>query len=94
MVEAYRDEVSSCGYWPGGAAEGAFYAYAYPEPAGYREHPVSPSAASFDESLGEFLLPYADVRSAADPDALLLEFLDSTHGAAVAAGGWPTIGQW
>jgi hypothetical protein len=89
MVEAYREEVSSCGYWPGGAAEGAFYAYAYPEPAGYRQHPVAPPAAGFDASLGEFLLPYADVRTAADPDALLLEFLTSTHAAAETTGGWP-----
>jgi hypothetical protein len=91
MVEAYRDEVSSCGYWPGGASEGAFYAYAYPEPPGYRQHPVRPATASFDESLGEFLLPYADVRTAADPDALLLEFLTSTHQAAVTTGSWPPV---
>jgi hypothetical protein len=90
MVEAYSDEVSSCGYWPGGAAEGAFYAYAYPEPPGYRTSPVSPPTAAFDEALGEFVLPYADVRQAADPDARLLEFLTSTHAAAASSGDWPT----
>jgi hypothetical protein len=90
MVEAYSDEVSSCGYWPGGAAEGAFYAYAYPEPPGYRTSPVSPPTAAFDEALGEFVLPYADVRQAADPDARLLEFLTSTHAAAARSGDWPT----
>jgi hypothetical protein len=90
MVEAYSDEVSSCGYWPGGAAEGAFYAYTYPEPPGYRTSPVGPGTAAFDEALGEFLLPYADVRQAADPDAHLLEFLRSTHDAAVATADWPS----
>jgi Family of unknown function (DUF5996) len=89
MLEAYSEEVSSCGYWPGGSAEGSFYAYAYPEPPGYREHVVAPVTARFDEALGEFLLPYADVRTAADPDAHLLEFLRSTHQAAAATGHWP-----
>jgi len=89
MTEAYDEEVSSCGYWPGGAAEGLFYAYAYPEPPGYREHPVEPAAAGFDAVLGEFVLPYADVRTAADPDEYLLAFLTSTHDAAAATASWP-----
>jgi uncharacterized protein DUF5996 len=89
MTEAYSEEVSSCGYWPGGASEGVFYAYAYPEPTGYRQSAVEPSAAAFDDSLGEFVLPYADVRAAADPDAYLLRFLTSTHDAAVATAHWP-----
>ena len=89
MTEAYSDEVSSCGYWPGGADEGVFYAYAYPEPAGYRSARVAPASARFDEALGEFVLPYADVRRAADPDAVLLEFLTATHEAAVTTGSWP-----
>jgi Family of unknown function (DUF5996) len=78
MVEAYSKEVSSCGYWPGGAEEDAFYSYAYPAPAGFASQPVSPAAAYFDGQLGEFVLPYAAVRSAADPDAYLLDFLEST----------------
>jgi hypothetical protein len=89
MVEAYSEEVSSCGYWPGGAAEGVFYAYAYPEPPGYRRHPVQPDSAVFDEALGEFVLPYADVRRAADTDDHLLRFLTSAHAAAVTTAGWP-----
>ncbi|MGY1670503.1 DUF5996 family protein [Geodermatophilus sp. SYSU D00710] len=89
MVEAYSEEVSSCGYWPGGAAEGAFYAYAYPEHLGYREAAVEPAPATYDAGLGEWLLPYADVRAAADPDAHLLRFLTSTHDAAAATGHWP-----
>jgi hypothetical protein len=89
MTEAYSDEVSSCGYWPGGAAEGVFYAYTYPEPPGYRQRPVTPSTAFFDEGLGEFVLPYADVRTATDPDAHLLDFLTATHAAAVTTADWP-----
>jgi hypothetical protein len=89
MTEAYSEEVSSCGYWPGGAAEGVFYAYAYPEPPGYRQQPVEPAPAAFDAGLGEFVLPYADVRSAEDPDRHLLRFLTAAHRAAVATAGWP-----
>ncbi|HEX8631683.1 MAG TPA: DUF5996 family protein [Catenuloplanes sp.] len=87
MVEAYREEVSSCGYWPGGASEGIFYAYAYPEPDGFREHPVP--GASYDAALGEFVLPYADVRRAEQPDELLLSFLRSAHEAAATHARWP-----
>jgi hypothetical protein len=72
MHEAYNRELASCGYWPGGADEGAFYAYAYPEPTGYRDYPIRPDQARFDPDLGEFVLPYAAVRQADDPDAVLL----------------------
>ncbi len=88
MHEAYSHEVSSCGYWAGGGVEGAFYAYAYPEPEGYREAPVAPAGATFDASLGEFILPYEAVRTSADPDAALLEFLQSTYVAAADRAGW------
>jgi hypothetical protein len=89
MVEAYSDEVSSAGYWPGGADEGVFYSYAYPAPAGFAGHPVGPAAAYHDDQLGEFVLPYAEVRKAADPDGYLLEFLNSTFLAARDLAGWP-----
>jgi Family of unknown function (DUF5996) len=89
MVEAYNEEVSSCGYWPGGTAEGTFYSYAYPEPPGFREHPVQPNDAYYDETLQEFVLPYASVRAAADPDQYLLKFLRSTYHAATASAEWP-----
>jgi Family of unknown function (DUF5996) len=87
--EAYSHEVSSAGFWPGSDAypQAAFYAYAYPEPQGFREAPVTP-AASYDPAFGEFILPYEAVRTASDPDALLLEFLTATYGAAAEAGGW------
>ena len=88
MEEAYSQEVSSFGYWPGGTEEGFFYSYAYPEPEGYREAPVSPSRAYYDGDLGEFLLPYAAVRTASDPRGDLLAFLDSAYGAAADRGRW------
>ena len=89
MHEAYSDEVSSCGYWPGGAAEGVFYSYAYPVPDGFSEQPVTPDAAYYDHQLGEFVLPYAAVRAASDPDHYLLGFLDTTFQAAYRTAGWP-----
>ena len=88
MLEAYSHEVSSCGYWPGGDGEGLFYSYAYPEPPGYREAPVGPEGASFDESLGEFVLPYEKVRTAVDPATVLLEFLQSSYEAAAECAAW------
>ena len=89
MREAYSDEVSSCGYWPGGAAEGVFYSYAYPVPDGFSEQPVTPDAAYYDHQLGEFVLPYAAVRAASDPGHYLLGFLDTTFQAAYHTAGWP-----
>lgn len=88
--EAYSHEVSSAGFWPGGGGVdyAAFYAYAYPEPQGFRSAAVRPKAAFFSEALGEFLLPYDAVRTAPDPDAALLAFLESTYAAAAEAGHW------
>src|SRR5262249_48163673 len=79
--EAYSHEVSSCGWWPGGGSVRypAFYAYAYPEPAGYNAAPVQPAGAFYASELGEFLLPYDAVRRAEDPDAALLAFFESTY---------------
>jgi hypothetical protein len=88
MHEAYSHEVSSCGYWPGPTGEGAYYAYAYPEPDGFRDAEVLPSGAGYDSDLGEFTLAYDAVRRSPDPDATLLQFLQSTYGAAAALGGW------
>lgn len=88
MHEAYSHEVSSAGYWPGGEGEGIYYSYAYPEPDGYRTMSAGPDAARFDDALGEFVLPYTAVRTAPDPDAVLLEFLQHSYEAAAIAGGW------
>lgn len=88
MLEAYSHEVSSCGYWPGGDAEGFFYSYAYPEPDGYKVAPVGPEGARYHPEMGEFVLPYEQVRTSPEPDALLLEFLQSTYEAAANAANW------
>jgi hypothetical protein len=90
MREAYSHELSSCGFWPGGGALSypVFYAYAYPQPAGFSLAPVSPDSAFYDSSFGEFILPYEDVRLAPSPDAVLLDFLQSTYEAAAILGHW------
>jgi len=88
MEVAYSHEVSSCGFWPGGSAEGSFYSYAYPQPDGFAEWPVTPDAAYYDEVLGEFLLPYTAVRTATDPEACLLSFFESTYEAAAELAQW------
>ncbi|MFC7446723.1 DUF5996 family protein [Rhodococcus daqingensis] len=88
MVEGYSHELSSCGFWPGGGEEGAFYAYAYPEPDGFADYPVEPPEAFYSKEFRQFLLPYEAVRTAADPDAALLGFLHSTYRAAADRGGW------
>jgi hypothetical protein len=88
--EAYSHELTAVGFWPGNEAapEPIFYAYAYPTPEGYAGAPVQPDGAAWFEPLGEFVLPYAAVRSAADPDADLLAFFESTHAAAADLGAW------
>ncbi len=90
MVEAYSHECSSWGFWPGGGAiaEPAFYAYAYPEPPGYADHPVRPAGARYDSGVREFILPCEAVRNATAPDDVLLEFLQSTYEAAAELGSW------
>jgi hypothetical protein len=88
MVEGYSHELASCGFWPGGGEEGAFYAYAYPEPDGYAAAPVTPAEALYSTDNGQFLLPYEAVRTAADPDATLLGFLQTTYDAAAELAGW------
>jgi hypothetical protein len=89
MHEAYSHEVSSCGYWPGPPAEeGLFYSYAYPEPPGYRDVPIGPPSARWDDDLSEFILPYEVVRAAPDPGAALLEFLQTTYDAAADTAQW------
>jgi hypothetical protein len=87
--DAYSHEVSSCGFWPGAPGiEPFFYSYAYPEPGGYSEYPIAPAQASFNADFGEFVLPYEAMRQTADPDAALLEFLQSTYEAAAECGKW------
>ena len=88
--EAYSHEVISAGFWPGGGAvsEPAFYAYAAPAPEGFSAARVGPAAAFYSTDLGEFLLKYKDVQSAASPRAALLEFLQTTYEAGATLGKW------
>ena len=89
MELAYSHEVSSCGFWPGGSAEGSFYAYAYPEPAGFAAWKAEPAGlAYYDTTFREFLLPYSVVRTSANPEGTLLRFLQSTYEAAAELGRW------
>jgi hypothetical protein len=88
--EAYSHEVTSVGFWPGNRESPApiFYAYAYPTPDGFEAASIEPAAAFWLDELGEFALPYAALLSAADPDAMLTSFFESTHAAAAELAGW------
>jgi hypothetical protein len=91
--EGYSHELSSCGFWPGSGSlkAPAFYSYAAPEPAGFRDARVQPAAAFYSTEFSNFLLPYDDVRSAANPRAIVLEFLQSTYEAAATLGRWDRV---
>jgi hypothetical protein len=88
--EAYSHEVSSVGWWPGNGGFDApmFYAYAAPEPAGFRDSKILPAQAFYNAQIGEFLLPYDAVRNSADPVAMLMEFFQSTYEATANLGNW------
>jgi len=90
--EAYSHECISVGWWPGGGfspiLEPAFYAYAYPEPPGCPVAVIAPASAGYDVRMHEWILPYEAVRRAADPDATLIAFAQSTYEAAADLGGW------
>ncbi len=93
MAEAYSHEVISHGFWPGGdwpiggrVEEAVFYAYAVPEPAGFRDASAPP--ATYSATFGEFLLPYRLVRESPDPAATLLDFMEATYLAGARAAGW------
>ena len=94
--EAYSHECISGGWWPGSAGspveEPAFYAYAYPEPAGCPEATIGPSGATYSMAMREWILPYETVRGTGDPDAMLMEFLETTYSAAASLGGWDREG--
>ena len=88
--EAYSQEVSSLGFWPGNNAlpQALFYSYAYPEPQGFAQTKVKPDGATYNAQLREFVLPYDLVRQATSPDDVLLEFAESTYDAASILGKW------
>jgi hypothetical protein len=87
--EAYSHEVSSAGFWPGNDAHphAAFYSYAYPEPEGFRDAMV-PDGAVYEPELGEFILPYDVVQRSADPEKLVIDFLQESYAAAADWGKW------
>ena len=89
-VEAYSHEVSSCGFWPGGGPvnEPAFYAYAYPEPQGFKDYPIQPQEAFYHKEMGEFLIPYDVVRNAKSPDDVLMTFLQTSYEAVATCAKW------
>jgi hypothetical protein len=87
--EAYSHEVSSVGWWPGGSGiDPMFYSYAYPAPDGFAQAKIEPGAAYYHEQLREFVLPYEDVRASNDPDAIVLEFCQSTYEAVANLANW------
>ncbi|MGF1580412.1 MAG: DUF5996 family protein [Gemmataceae bacterium] len=87
--EAYSHEVSSCGFWPGGGDnEAFFYSYAYPEPDGFGQASIKPKAADYPKEMGEFVLPYEAVRNSSTPDEDLLAFFESTYEAAAKNAKW------
>ena len=90
MREAYSHEVISHGFWPGGGPlpEPVFYAYAVPEPPGFKEAPVQPEGAYYHRELGEFILPYAAVRAAESPEQAILTFVGSSYDSAATLAGW------
>jgi hypothetical protein len=90
MRYSHDAEQICAGFWPGNATspEPAFFAYTFPSPAGIEDALVRPDAGGWHTELGEFLLPYAAVRTADDPRAVLLDFLESTYRAGA------TLAQW
>jgi len=91
--EAYSQEVSSLGFWLGNAAAPTpiFYSYAYPEPPGFKEAKVQPTAAFYEPAFREFMLPYDSVRTAEKPDEALLEFAQTSYDAASTLGNWDRV---
>ena len=93
--EAYSHEVSSAGFWPGGASappgtEPLFYSYAYPEPPGFRDSDseLDLEGAIFDATLGEYVLSYEHVRQSPAPERALLMFLNSSYNRAANLADW------
>ena len=90
MNEAYSHECASVGFWPGNGGYGraAFYAYAYPEPEGFGAARVAPPVAAYNAEVGQFLIDYDAIRTAAAPDDALLAFCQSTYEAAANRAKW------
>ena len=93
MQEAYSQEVSSAGFWPGSAdfPTPVFYSYCYPTPEAFSQQSILPKEAFWSTDLGEFMLPYDVVQQADNPEAVLMDFLQSTYEAAAVTGNWRSI---
>jgi Family of unknown function (DUF5996) len=90
MREAYSHEVISHGFWPGSTPmlEPAFYAYAAPEPPGFKQARARPDAAYYHPDLNEFILPYESVRTAGSPESEIRAFIESTYEQAADLAKW------
>ena len=79
MRNSMDSQEVAVGWWPGDARYGkaAFYAYAHPAPESFPVATLSPDAARWEASLGEFILDWDDVRSAPDPAGAALGFVRS-----------------
>jgi hypothetical protein len=79
--DAYSHEVISHGFWPGSGSllEPALYAYAVPDPPGFKDAKVRPDAAYFHQELAEFILPYESVHNSKSPEAAIRAFVESTY---------------
>ena len=93
--EGYSHELTSCGFWPGGAwytgavvAEPVFYAYAAPAPDGFAQASVKPGAAAYSTEFSEFMMPYDEIRALADPGKAIVQFARRTYVAAADLGDW------
>jgi len=90
MRNAMDSQEVALGWWPGDGRypHAAFYAYAHPAPPGFGTLTLSPPATRWDSSLGEYILDWDDVRTAADPFATALDFARSAFRQACAACAW------
>lgn len=88
--EAYSHEVISAGFWPGNGGYGAaaFYCYAAPVPDGLADKQILPEAAKWDQSLGEYVFRYDDLRLQPSPEEALLDFIENAYSAAADAAKW------
>jgi hypothetical protein len=88
--ESYDLEQMSVGWWPGNATfpDPAFYAYAYPKPAGIEQAQLAIANAAWNDELGEFILLYDDVRAAPSPEAAVRAFFDAAYDACASRAGW------
>src|SRR5580693_4340593 len=90
MRNAMDSQEVAVGWWPGDPRypRAAFYAYAHPPTEGFPGKAVAPPAARWDGTLGEYILDWDDVRTAADPHQVALEFAQSVFRHACAVCDW------